>query len=71
MRATNDIEFLWEISKRIAKKGVDILPLSGAVSGKNCILRLVADDNLRAKEDGVTPAGSLCANRVAPERAPM
>ena len=50
VRSTNDIELLWEMSKRIAEKGVNILAVSGAASGTDCTLRLVTDDNLRAKD---------------------
>ena len=56
----NKIGLLYEISKVISEKGVSVLAIFGGVCGEDCIIRLVTDDNLRAKD-------VLIKHRYAPE----
>jgi len=46
----NDIGVLFEISKLVSEKGVDVVAVNGAVCGEDCTIRLVTDDALRTKD---------------------
>ncbi len=46
----NRTGLLFDPSKLISEKGVGILALNGAVCGDDSVIRLVTDDNLRARE---------------------
>jgi len=50
VRVKNDIGLLFKLSKRLSEKGLSILAVSGAATGQDCLIRLVTDDNLRAKD---------------------
>ena len=50
VRVKNRIGLLFELSRLISEKGVGILAVTSDVSGKDCVVRLVTDDNLRAAE---------------------
>jgi hypothetical protein len=50
VKAKNDIGRLFELSRIVAEKGVNILAVSGTVCGEDCVVRMVTDDNLRAKD---------------------
>jgi hypothetical protein len=43
----NKAGLLFDISKLVAERGISILGLIGAVSGGECLIRLVTDDTLR------------------------
>lgn len=55
LKIRNNIGLLFEISKLLAEKGVDILAVNGAVQGEDSVIRVVTSDNLRAK-DALTAA---------------
>ena len=59
LTTTNKTGLLYELSKLLSEKGVAILGVIGAVSGGDCLIRLVTDDNLRTmdalKEKGYEP----------------
>jgi hypothetical protein len=44
----NEIGVLFNLSKIVSEKGVNILALCGDVHGANAVIRLLTDDNLRA-----------------------
>jgi hypothetical protein len=44
----NEIGVLHQIAKLIAEKGVNIVAVHGSVDGRNAVIRMVTDDNLRA-----------------------
>ena len=46
----NKTGLLFELSKLLSEKGVSIRAVIGAVSGEECLIRLVTDDNLRTKD---------------------
>lgn len=50
VRMENRPGILAEIAKLVAEKGLNVLALSGAVCDKDCVVRLMTDDNLRAKD---------------------
>jgi hypothetical protein len=50
VRDKNRIGVLLDLSKLISQKGIEILAVNGAVLNEDCVIRLVTDDNLRAKE---------------------
>jgi len=52
----NEIGLLFELSKLLSEKGIGILAVYGTVCGEECTIRLVTDDNLRAK-DALTDKG--------------
>lgn len=50
IRIRNKIGLLAEIAKLIAEKGISVLAASGTVTGDDSVIRLITDDNLRARE---------------------
>ncbi len=46
----NKTGLLFELCKLLSEKGLSIRAVIGAVTGKECLIRLVTDDNLRAKD---------------------
>ncbi len=50
VRMKNRTGILSEIAKLISEKGVNVLALNGAACGEDCVVRLMTDDNLRAKD---------------------
>jgi hypothetical protein len=52
----NKTGLLFELSKFLSEKGIGILAVIGAVSGDECLIRLVTDDNLRTV-DSLTELG--------------
>lgn len=50
VQARNRIGLLFEIAKLLSEKGLTILAVSGAAHGEEGIVRLITDDNLRARE---------------------
>jgi hypothetical protein len=50
LRMRNDIGILFELSTLLTARDVNILALSGAVCGETCLVRLLADDHLKAKD---------------------
>lgn len=52
----NETGLLLELSKLLSEKGIGIEALIGAVSGDECLVRLVTDDNLRTV-DALTERG--------------
>jgi hypothetical protein len=50
VEVVNEIGVLHNLTRTVAEKGVNILAVSGNVHGRNAIVRLVTDDNLRAVE---------------------
>lgn len=46
----NRIGLLLDIAKMLAEKGESILAISAVVSGEDCVVRFVTDDNLRAMD---------------------
>jgi len=55
LKFRNNIGLLFELSKLLAEKGVDILAVNGVVQGEDSVIRVVTTDNLRAK-DALTAA---------------
>lgn len=49
VRRKNDVGILFQISTLLSEKGVNILAVSGAVCGDECLVRLVTDDNLKSR----------------------
>jgi hypothetical protein len=60
----NEIGVLHDIAKVVAEKGVNILGADADVQGKNAVIRLMTDDNLRAMD-------ALRAARYAPQEIPI
>lgn len=52
----NESGVLFDLAKHLAERGLSILAVSGTAGGGECQIRLVTDDNLRAK-DTLTEAG--------------
>jgi hypothetical protein len=50
VRIKNNIGVLFEISNLISEKGINILAVCGNVYGEDCVVRLVTDDNRKARE---------------------
>lgn len=50
VRMKNRTGILSELAKLVSEKGVNVLALNGAVYGEDCVVRLMTDDNLRAKD---------------------
>jgi hypothetical protein len=50
VKTENDVGVLWDISRTVAERGVDVLAIAAWVEDKQGIVRLVTDDNLRARE---------------------
>jgi len=50
VKAKNDIGRLFKLSKLLSDKGMNILAVSGAVYGEDCVIRLITDDHLRTME---------------------
>ena len=48
LEVLNEIDVLQDLAKPVAEKGISILALSSTAAGKNAIVRLITDDNLRA-----------------------
>jgi hypothetical protein len=48
MESTNGI--LFELSILIADEGVNVLAVSCTISGEYCLIRLITDDNRKAKD---------------------
>ena len=46
----NRIGLLFELSKLLSEKGLSILAVTGSVTGDECVIRLVTDDNLRTRD---------------------
>jgi hypothetical protein len=59
VKTENDVGVLWDVARTVSEHGVDILAVGAWVEDKQGIVRLVTDDNLRAKEalekKGYTP----------------
>jgi hypothetical protein len=60
VRMKNRSGILSEITKLVSEKGVNVLALNGAACGEDSIVRLMTDDNLRAKD-------VLAAKNFAPQ----
>src|SRR3974377_2102521 len=60
VRMKNRIGILAEIAKLVSEKGVNVLALNAAVCGEDCVVRLMTDDNLRARD-------VLAAKNFAPQ----
>ncbi len=58
----NEIGILYQISKIVAEKGVNIMAVDADVDDQNAVIRLLTDDNLRAVE-------ALEAQRYTPRQA--
>ena len=50
LEVRNEIGVLHQISKIVADKGVNMTAVTVDLVGKNAVIRLLTDDNLRAKE---------------------
>lgn len=50
IRTPNQIGVLAEISKAVAEKGIDIRAVGAWTEGRNGVIHIVTDDNLRARE---------------------
>lgn len=50
VRMKNRTGILSEIAKLLSEKGVNVLALNGAACGEDCVVRVMTDDNLRAKD---------------------
>ncbi len=50
VRMKNRTGILAEIAKLVSERGANVLALNAAVCGEDCIVRLMTDDNLRAKD---------------------
>jgi hypothetical protein len=50
LRMQNDIGILFELSTLLTARDVNILAINGAVCGKTCLVRLLADDHQKAKD---------------------
>lgn len=50
VKVKNRTGLLFDLSKLISETGTVILAVNGAVSGDDSVIRLVTDDNLRARE---------------------
>ncbi|MEN6497276.1 MAG: ACT domain-containing protein [Thermoguttaceae bacterium] len=50
VRIRNSIGLLFELTKLLSEKGVGILAVNGMVLGEDCVVRVVTNDNLRAKD---------------------
>ncbi len=46
----NEIGVLHDLSKIVSEKGVNLLAVCGEVHGKNAVIRMITDDNLRATD---------------------
>lgn len=59
VKTENDVGVLWDIARTVAEKGVDIRAVGAWAEGAQGVVRLVTDDNLRAREalmkKGYTP----------------
>lgn len=60
VRTKNDIGILFELSTLVAKRGVNILAVSGAVCGEDCLIRMITDDNQKTMD-------ALAETKFAPE----
>lgn len=60
VRRPNKIGLLFELSSLISDKGVNVLAVSGAVCGDDCVVRLVTDNNGKTRD-------VLAANDFTPE----
>jgi hypothetical protein len=56
----NDVGIMRDLAKIVAEKGVNLLAASSWVEGKDGYIRLITDDNLRAKD-------ALEEHKYAPE----
>ena len=50
VRMKNRTGILAEIAKLVSERGANVLALNAAVCGEDCIVRLMTDNNLRAKD---------------------
>lgn len=50
VRMKNRCGILAEIAKLVSDQGLNVLALNGAKCGEDCVVRLMTDDNLRAKD---------------------
>jgi len=50
VRIKNDIGILFELSTLVSDQGVNVLAVSGAVCGQDCVVRLITEDNRKTKE---------------------
>ena len=50
VRMKNRTGILSEIAKLVSERGANVLALNAAVCGDDCVVRLMTDDNLRAKD---------------------
>ncbi len=46
----NDVGILFQISTLLSNNGVNILGVSAGVCGEDCLIRLITDDNRKAKD---------------------
>lgn len=46
----NEIGVLHDLAKVVSEKGVNIVAVCGEVHGKNAVIRIITDDNLRASD---------------------
>lgn len=60
VRRKNDVGILFEISTLLSDRGVNILGVSAGVCGEDCLIRLMTDDNRKAKD-------VLAANNFTPD----
>jgi len=60
----NEIGVLYDLCKIVAEKGVNILGADADVHGRNAVIRLLTDDNLRA-------ADTLSAHSYSPTSEPI
>ena len=60
VRKKNDVGILFEISTLLSAQSVNILGVSAGVCGEECLIRLITDDNTKAKD-------VLAANYFVPE----
>ena len=50
IRTLSEIGLLFDLSKVVAEKGINLLAAHGQVEGKDAVIRLVTDDNRRAMD---------------------
>ena len=66
----NDVGIMRDLAKIVAEKGVNLLAASSWVEGKDGYIRLITDDNLRAKDALVEAAPVTDPAPQQPEVAP-
>ncbi len=64
VRTLSEIGLLFDLAKVVAEKGINLLAVHGQVEGRDAVIRLVTDDNLRALD-------ALRAHNYAPMEQPV